>query len=251
MIEALKLLDPYNRQARLFPALLTLLPPVATALAWMPDLAKPSVGGAALTLVATCGGLYLLSDLARSRGKRLEPQLLTAWGGWPSTRLLRHCDPELSEVAKDRYRGALTAKIGLSWPTAADELADPGRADETYRSATDWLREQTRGSEHGRLLAENTRYGFRRNLMGLRSWGIVLCLLALVGSTLGLGVVSDWSATNFIRQIANGDELGKLAAAGLAICALSAWLFGVNEAWVKKAANEYARTLLASCDTLK
>ena len=65
-----KVTDPYERPARLYPALLALLPlltllmllygPKATALT------------SAVTVAVSCGGLYLTTNLCRELGKRLE-----------------------------------------------------------------------------------------------------------------------------------------------------------------------------------
>src|SRR2546423_272969 len=77
------LFDSYNRQARLYPALLTFFPLLAFFL-----LNIPSAAGAPQSLVGlaiSCGALFFLADYARSRGKRLEQELLIDWGGWPTT----------------------------------------------------------------------------------------------------------------------------------------------------------------------
>lgn len=88
MIEALKLFDSYNRQARLYPALLALLPAALTALAWFSQLLTGSVGGALVTVVAMRGGLYLLAEVARTAGKKLNHPV-AGWGGWSVHRNLQ------------------------------------------------------------------------------------------------------------------------------------------------------------------
>lgn len=250
MIEALKLFDPYNRQARLYPALLALLPAAITALAWFPQLLTGSVGGALVTIVAMCGGLYLLAEVARTAGKKLEPTLLRDWGGWPSTRLLRHGDTDLPTVTKERYQAVLSRKVGVSWPSAADERADPGRCDEIYRSATDWLREQTRGPQYGRLLVENTSYGFRRNLRGVRAVAIILCVGSLLLPIGYLLVSNGWLVDQAWADLTRERRPARLVAVAVALAALGFWIFVVRASWVKRAGDEYARALLACCDTL-
>lgn len=251
MIEALKLFDPYNRQARLYPALLTLLPAIFSAIAWFPTLLVGTLAGTILSAFAICGGMYLLADLARSKGKQLEPGLLQAWDGWPSTRLLRHRDGDLPAASKARYCHTLSTKMGSQWPSAAEERLNPTVADDFYRSATDWLREQTRGPEYSRLLIENISYGFRRNLLGLRPVGLSLSAITLASTIIGLGHLSGWSFQEAADRLADGDLVAELAAAAATLTALLFWLISVRPVWVKRAGEEYARSLLASCDTLK
>lgn len=251
MIEALKLFDPYNRQARLYPALLTLLPAIFTAAAWFPALLAGTVAGMLLSVFAVCGGLYLLADLARSNGKKLERGLLQAWGGWPSTRLLRHRDGDLPASSKNRYCHALANKMGSRWPTIAEEQLDPAASDDFYRSATDWLREQTRGSEYSRLLAENINYGFRRNLLGLRPIGLGISVASLAITIIGIGHRAGWSFARLYDVMAE-PGIAPMSAAGIAsIIALLFWSIIVKPIWVKHAGDDYARSLLACCDTLK
>ena len=75
------LFDSYGRQARLFPALLTVFAPLLTALAWFPDLLTSNVGSVLLTLATSCGLLYAGSSLARSKGHVVQTRLLKEWGG--------------------------------------------------------------------------------------------------------------------------------------------------------------------------
>jgi len=56
---------------------------------WFPQLLTGSVGGALVAVVAMCEGLYLLAEVARTAGKKLEPTLLRDWGGCQSTGTFR------------------------------------------------------------------------------------------------------------------------------------------------------------------
>jgi hypothetical protein len=82
----MSLFDNYGRQARLFPGLLTIFPSLLAVLAWFPALLLSSLGGTLLTLASSCGLLYALSSLARTKGKLVEERLLKDWGvGRPPT----------------------------------------------------------------------------------------------------------------------------------------------------------------------
>ena len=61
-----KVTDPYDRQARLYPAMLALLPLFAVvALLYGP---KASALTGAVTIAVSCGGLYLMTNVCRELG---------------------------------------------------------------------------------------------------------------------------------------------------------------------------------------
>ena len=73
------LFDPYDRKARLAPALLCALPLFVSLLLLIPEVGAiwAAVGG----LVLYCGGAKFLTQIGRDRGKVLEPTLHASWGG--------------------------------------------------------------------------------------------------------------------------------------------------------------------------
>jgi hypothetical protein len=92
--------DGYERKARLYPALVLLLPMLAGAVATT----AASVSGLqflAIT-IGRCGGAFLLAQLARDAGKRGEPGLFDSWGGMPSVALLRQDDHRIDAITKVR-----------------------------------------------------------------------------------------------------------------------------------------------------
>lgn len=158
--------DPYDRRARLSPALLSLLPIVFLFICLYPN-REPiwtSLGG----VVVYFGCTMLLVQLGRNRGKSLEISLFREWDGKPSVAMLRHRDTRLVETTKYRYRAFLEGNVPeLRLATAEQEKNCPIRADEGYESATNWLLAQTRDRDRFRLIfEENINYGFRRNLRG-------------------------------------------------------------------------------------
>ena len=85
--------DKYGRQARLFPALLTLFPVFITVAVWVPALYQL---GAGLVAIATaCGLLTALAHFSRTRGRIVEKKLVREWGGLPTTIWLRRSDENL------------------------------------------------------------------------------------------------------------------------------------------------------------
>jgi hypothetical protein len=81
------LLDPYGRQARLYPALIVILPIALLIGTWFPALW--STWAALVSLASSFGLILLLSQVARDRGKQGEPELYRTWGGKPSVAVLR------------------------------------------------------------------------------------------------------------------------------------------------------------------
>lgn len=231
-------MDRYDRNARLRPALLALLPAMLPVAVWAPGLW--TAAGAAGALVTTCGLLYLLSRYARVAGRRYEKRMLQRDGGWATTRRLRHADDAIDPVTKGRYHAAL-ARHGHAIPTAEQEQADPKAADAHYGSAVNWLKEQTRGAEHKLLLDENVDYGFRRNLAGLKPLGVTVTLAALA---------ADCALLLHGRAFQDARWATGVGVAGVLVIGLSAWLVLVTQAFVQDAADAYADRLLKQCERL-
>src|SRR5260370_11079885 len=170
-----KVTDPYDRQARLYPALLCLLPLLALiALLYAPNVSALT---GVVTLAVSCGGLFVMTNICREMGKRLEGKLFREWGGKPSMQLLRHRDGAIDSVTKRRYHIFLAAKLNTVFPDAEQEKIDPAKADEAYQSGARWLLDHTRpeaGKQFDLLFRDNITYGFRRNALGVRPLAIVV-----------------------------------------------------------------------------
>ena len=236
------LLDPYSRQARLQPALMVVVPAAILIVVWFPALL--SVWGVVLTVASGCGITILLSQIARDRGKRREPELYAAWGGKPSVALLRRADKRIDGNTKARYRNFLKTRLpDLKLPSALEEEADPDTADRAYQSVTAWLLTQTRDTKiFGLLFRENVSYGFRRNLWGLKPIGLVVALASACASTAALAY--DYLALHeaLLPQVV-------IVTAAAWILAF-VWLSLITPAWVRIPADAYGQQLLAACDTL-
>jgi len=237
-----KFFDKYAWQARRFPALIVLLPIALAAVAWDPkieDALKPLLG-----IVVSTGILVLLVQFARDAGKRAEGQLVKTWGAMPSVLMLRHGDTRIDSVTKRRYHAALQKLIsGIRMPNAAAEAADPAAADQVYESCCNYLRTQTRDeTKFPLVLAENINYGFRRNLFGLKAWGIVSSVAGLVGCT--AKVVIDY------RGESAPSVLTWICLAGCTLLLLT-WLFLINSVWIRQVADTYALRLLEAIDQLQ
>lgn len=246
-----KVTDPYDRHARLYPALLCLLP----LLALMTLLYAPNLSALAgvVTLAVSCGGLFLMTDICRELGKRLEERLFNEWGGKPTTQLLRHRNGIIDSVTKRRYHAFLATKINTQFPDAEQEKADPAAADEAYQSGARWLLDHTRpdlAKQFDLLFRDNVSYGFRRNALGVRPLAILVaigCLLWTLVKEHALGAngqIFDWSALTHLSSPA----IVSLSVSGVM---LVVWIFFFTKTSLRTSAFSFAQMLLRTCDVLQ
>lgn len=174
-----KLLDPYDLTARLLPGLLVLLPAIlCIALLYG---AKSPIAVALASVLATCGGPYLLSSLVRTWGQRAQNRLFRQWGGQPTTLLLRHRDDHLPPLTKGRYRELAASRLGVVLPTDVEEEENPAMADHAYVAAADALRPLTNDRKaFPFVFKELVAYGFNRNAHGSRWVGLAVAAATAV-----------------------------------------------------------------------
>ena len=237
---ALVSFDKYTLNARLKPALLAFAPACLTIASLFPE---KFLGWDLLVGVITTFGLtMLLENIARDMGKKKEPVLYEQWGGKPTTTMLRHNGSPLGATLLSRYHDKLKALTGINLPTDGEEKENPEAADQAYDVCVGFLRENTRDTNVFKLVhAENIVYGFRRNLLGMKPLGIVIAILGIL--VLGWPVYQSIAQSTDIRPIA-------VIAAILNLIMLAIWVFLVKPTWVKKAADTYARQLIAACEQL-
>jgi hypothetical protein len=238
-----KYLDPYTLRARLSPAIIAAAPAfaaIALLLSWTQFSLSNTI--ASVGLVAL---LFALADIARRRGKKIQPQVYAELGGMPSTTMLRHSDSTFDATSKARYGAFLAGKINETAPTQAQEQADPAAADGFYTRCGDWLRENTRNAKKFNILFnENVTYGFRRNLLGKKWSALALNLLVVVisGCVLYHGSVPYQDIQHVEGRIIVVFVVAVLHALYIGL--------GVNRTAVAEAAKSYARQLILSCETL-
>ena len=189
------------------------------------------------TAMLACGALFMLSELARQRGKEKENILWKSWGAPPSTQVLRHRDDTFEMVSKTRYHKICSTLLGQPFPDRQQEKAAPDLADAVYASACNMLREATRDKEKFSLLFKDlTAYGFWRNGYGLRAIGAVISLSCLVWVVIRHGL-TVWTArlqaAPNLEALLSGEELMTVA---VALIMLVMWCFVFTEQTVRAAA---------------
>lgn len=225
------LFDEYAWKARVLPALVLISPASICALifGWLNWVAV------ALSLLATLGVIFLVSQVVRSFGTKAEGKLVRAWNGMPTTHLLR-INGTANRTLMTLRRTKIETLFDIKLPTKQLEQRNASRADEEYVAATRSLISLVRSKKDKfpRVHEENINYGFRRNLLGLKPSGIALNISLFIG--LGVGAqLTGWTLQIFLS----------LTVVGLY---LLLWLFIVNISWVREAADSYANRLLETLD---
>jgi hypothetical protein len=234
--------DPYERKARLYPALVCLCPVVVTIIAVLPS--KLASIQSLSAVLAGCGGAFLLAQLARDAGKKQEKALYARWGGMPSVAIFRHRDERLDAITKARYHKKLSGLVkGAKAPSPKDEENDPKSADEVYAAWSTYVRSNTRDTKkYALLFQENVNFGYRRNLFGLRPVGMIASALCAIGA----GVLC------YVRFRASSSVSQEVVGAGLlALVFLLLWVLRFSADWVRTPADAYAERLAEAVESLK
>jgi hypothetical protein len=230
-------LDEYDRNARLKPALLAVLP--IGLLIVGQGLRYSVVVGLFAGPLTAIGFAFVLAEFGRDWGRAKQGYLFSLWGGKPTTAKLRHRDMGLNPYTRARYHEIASKLIRKTLPSVVEEEADPQAADQMYESVGDCLVEQTRDKNTFPLVfKELVSYGFRRNLWGVKPFGVSLALSC---------VVLQFMILNFQRSIDPAQFLMTLSNIVLVLC----WTLVVRPSWVRVAAEAYAERLLASCVTIE
>lgn len=234
-------LNSYSLRARLRPVLFALLPVGFGIAAWFPTELQGL--GWLVGVASACGVTFFFAETAADVGRRKQNDLWKKWGGAPTTVHLRHRTSPLNEHTLARYHAKLgELRPDLKIPTQEEETIAPADADTVYESCVDFLREATRdSSKFPMVLADNVNYGYRRNLWGIRSWGLATSVVGLLA--VGGRLVHRWAtgASGYATPVACGV---------LCLTFLGLFAFVVREAWVKQAGDSYALRLLAALERL-
>ncbi len=156
----LKFIDPYERVARVYPAILISLPFVFTYYSFsvlidIAFLAKLGSGG--LIFLAF---IFLMSNIIRYFGKKIEPILWESWNGAPSTRFLRLDDKQFAAEIKSKLYAKIFDETNI-------KLGENVTGDEKIIQAFAFIRNVLREKDKdGLWIKHNREYGFARNLMG-------------------------------------------------------------------------------------
>lgn len=232
--------DLYTKRARIGPALVLILPLSLSFVVWFPETRLWE--GVVTGVLIAFGGIALLAQMGRDWGVQKENHLHKSWGGKPTTMLLRHHETLNRPVLERRHNKLQEIVPGIRMPSHQEEQENPAAADEVYEACTKFLLEKTRDKDRFPLVfEENCNYGFRRNLWGLKSLGLVFATVGVLSA-----VVHAYLVYKHHRLLGAID----LVAAIVNVALLLTWVFWFTPGWVKIVALAYAERLLASCEEL-
>lgn len=234
--------DSYTWRARIAPAFLVLLPLAVATFLWVPDLML--VGRLAGVVLGPLGIAMLMAQVGRDMGYMKQPGLWDLWGGPPTTELLRHRNSECNPVLRESYHRKLKElRPDLAIPSPEEEERDPEKADHVYEACAKYLITRTRDRERFPLIFhENVNYGFRRNLWGMKPFGILFAAAGVAACGLNL-----WLGWEQGRRV--GAEAAIAGAFNFVL--LLFWLFWVTPEWVRIAACAYRARLFEACEQLQ
>jgi len=226
-------IDRYTVSARFLPAAVVATPLELAVFTWAPFEMGLTKGAAAVLVMSALA--YVLSHPTRQAGRELEERLWPAWSGTPSITMLRHRDTAIDPVTKARFHKALVVlKAVPSLPTTEAELLEPSVADRAYAAVSTWIRGQTRDRKAFPLVfEENVNFGYQRNLLACRSWGLAACAVGVLS-----GLIAFWYGRQPIAEIV----ISLLLALYL--------VRGVSEAGLRRQADTYARRLIEATDDI-
>jgi hypothetical protein len=232
--------DPYDRKARLYPALLLFLPAIVTVVMYLQTVLP--LFQQLLPIIVSCGVIFLLTHLVRDKGKQKEAKLFEKWDGMPSVVIFRHCDSRIDAITKARYHNRLSTMCQTVSPTIENEQTDKKGTDIIYTAWSNYLRGQTRDkSKFNLLFQENINYGFRRNIFGVRRLGIIVSFLCVLAN-IGWGYTTYKSGVSLI--------INQFISIGTSGILLMCWVFVFSTEWVRVPANAYAERLTEAIDVL-
>ncbi len=171
--------DEYTCKARLSPVFLLVLPTAlaitavvgGTAVDTLETWGKLFAGGTFTTLVV--GSLLMLANQVGRAGRKQQDYLFHIWGGPPLNNAICGKGTEDHRATWSRVRGFLSQRIGVENPDNLD--------DAKSRDLETELKTLTRShSDFPLVFQENCNYGFRRNLYGLKRWGLASASIAVV-----------------------------------------------------------------------
>jgi hypothetical protein len=222
--------DTYTFRARVMPAVITVLPML---LLGSLAVAAPIVG-----LVPAVGAVAIavwFAEVVRQRGLALEQRLKRAWGGFPTTAMVRF-KGHAGDGRLVGRRAALELVTAQVLPNRSAEDADGEAADaeieRVVRIGIARVREVT--VESSLLQQENTSYGFRRNLLALKPVGLVAVGVSIVGAVVG----------------GSGEPTVLIFIVGADILIGLFWLAAVTKGWVHEQAKKYAERFFVAIETI-
>ena len=180
------MMDKYTRVARVYPAVLGMLPtcillamcmgewfPQYQALAGNVKWVLCLIGGTALVSMAVG---YLVSEIFKETAKWLfqYPMFKKDETEMPTTKILLWENAAISPEYHKEIAAKVKDTFGIKLPSPKEEQADPDKAKKKIADVVYQIRQNCRGDEI--LRQYNMEFGFCRNYLGAGVWSILLIM---------------------------------------------------------------------------
>lgn len=234
LLSAINLGDAYEVQARVFPAMLAVLPVTILILMWQGQ------HGHWVSAVGMGSGLEVVlavafSKLAHALGRNLETRMVRDTGGMPTLRWLLPDDRTHSEQQKKIWRDAVAKLADLN----INAVLETGDGEELCRIIDDAVlnaRNKIRHHAQAAMLRQaNILYGFARNVAGLRGVIALLSYGSLAAALVGYSYQTVPLDTVLVEVLFSVLSTGFL------------WL---AESYVRHCSERYAEFFFVACTTI-
>jgi hypothetical protein len=168
--------------------------------------------------------------------------LFASWDGRPTETLLSHAGKLNRYVLAHRHGVVRRVFPEIPLPAAAEEAKGPTSAREVYEAVVTLLISRTRErAKYPILFDENCGFGFRRNIWGLKPFGILVASAA--SAVLGLELIGQFAAHQHVAVMS-------LVLEAVNVDFFLVWIVLVKPDWIRVTANAYAERLLETLDTM-
>ncbi len=164
--------DRYERYARVYPAILLVMPFVIVSYSITPLFEGPIFTKLLANSTIVIALLVFFSNIVRGFGKKIEPKMWQEWGGSPSTRFLRKNDEKFNSSTKERFYKKILENTGIDLTSDTTDK----KIEQAFVTVRETLRRRDR---EGLWIKSNREYGFDRNLLGSK---MLLVIFSFIGS---------------------------------------------------------------------
>jgi hypothetical protein len=239
-LKSLAPMDSYDVQARFAPVAFTIFPLLLLAIGVVPAFGETRFASGTVAGLVILALPFVATRIARSAGRARQNALYRAWGGMPTTAMLRYRDTRLNPQTKRIFRQRL-GRLGADFliPDEEEERRDPDAADVKIGAAMDEIRRRAKEQDIKSVHRENINYGTARNSYGLKPSGLTLCIVSLAALALIVSLRGGFAPTPLEIVLA-------LVITGIA----AVWTFVCTAQNVRHHAEAYAQALFEAIETV-
>jgi hypothetical protein len=174
--------DKYSRIARIYPAILSIIPFMILFNSFLLDVKDEYFNNILARLFLQLGLgiilLYVISQINRFIAKEIfEKRYYKNELDFPTTNMLLFNDDSLSSTYKTKIRSKIKKDYGITLPSIEMEQTDNLKTRLAIKDAVGLIRVKTKNNLL--LLQHNMEYGFIRSLIGGSPLGLVLSLFLI------------------------------------------------------------------------